>query len=114
MELLPIGPVNFLDTAGINDTTELSEERIEKTMKILNRTDVAVIVCDFNGVDKYEKELIEKFKELKIPFLIIVNKTDLQPISDKALAELKEYCKNIILTSTKTDNELVYKFDYVG
>lgn len=110
MELLPIGPVNFLDTAGINDTTELSEERIEKTMKILNRTDVAVIVCDFNGVDKYEKELIEKFKELKIPFLIIVNKTDLQPISDKALAELKEYCKNIILTSTKTDNELVYKF----
>lgn len=110
MELLPIGPVNFLDTAGINDTTALSEERIEKTMKILNRTDVAVIVCDFNGVDKYEKELIEKFQELKIPFLIIVNKTDLQPISDKDFAELKEYCNNVILTSTKTDNELVYKF----
>ena len=64
MELLPIGPVNFLDTAGINDSTALSNERIEKTMKILNRTDVAVIVCDYNGIDEYEKSLIEKFNEL--------------------------------------------------
>lgn len=110
MELLPIGPVNFLDTAGINDTTALSDERIEKTLKILNRTDIAVIVCDFNGIDKYETELIRKFNELKIPFLIIVNKTDLQQVSNEVLAELKKYCNNIILTSTKTDNELVYKF----
>ena len=53
MELLPIGPVNFLDTAGIDDKTALSSERIEKTMKILNRTDVAVVVCDYNGIDEY-------------------------------------------------------------
>ena len=60
MELLPIGPVNFLDTAGINDSTELSKERIEKTMKILNRTDIAVIVCTPDGIDDYEKSLTEK------------------------------------------------------
>lgn len=55
MELLPIGPVRFLDTAGIDDTTSLSDKRIEKTMKIINRTDVAVIVCDYKGIDEYEK-----------------------------------------------------------
>ena len=74
MELLPVGPVNFLDTAGINDSTALSAERIEKTMKILNRVDIAVIVCDYNGIDNYEQALIDKFNELNIPFLILVNK----------------------------------------
>ena len=47
MELLPIGPVTFLDTAGLDDITELGEKRVEKTMKVLNRIDVAVIVCEF-------------------------------------------------------------------
>ena len=47
MELLPVGAVVFLDTAGINDTTALGKERIEKTMKVINRTDVAVIICDY-------------------------------------------------------------------
>uniref|UniRef100_UPI0040278465 GTPase n=1 Tax=Candidatus Scatousia sp. TaxID=3085663 RepID=UPI0040278465 len=42
MELLPVGPVTFLDTAGIDDKTELAQERIEKTKKIINRTDIAV------------------------------------------------------------------------
>lgn len=45
MELLPVGPVTFLDTAGLDDETELSGQRIEKTMKVVNRIDVAVVVC---------------------------------------------------------------------
>ncbi|MFR1672432.1 MAG: GTPase, partial [Candidatus Gastranaerophilaceae bacterium] len=79
MELLPIGPVTFLDTAGIDDATALSEQRIEKTMKVINRTDAAVVVTDFNGFDEYEFELIKKFEELNIPYLVVVNKTDVQP-----------------------------------
>lgn len=110
MELLPIGPVNFLDTAGINDSTALSAERIEKTMKILNRVDVAVIVCDYNGVDNYEKTLMEKFNELKIPYLIIVNKTDIQKPGEKVLEELNSLCKNVLVTSTYSDEALVYRF----
>lgn len=110
MELLPIGPVNFLDTAGINDSTALSSERIGKTMKILNRTDIAVVVCDYNGVDDYERALIEKFKELKIPFIILVNKTDIENISDKKLAELNKLCENVLITSTYTDDRLVFRF----
>ena len=48
MELSPIGAVNFLDTAGLDDETKLGKKRIEKTLKILNRTDIAVLVTDNN------------------------------------------------------------------
>ena len=80
MELLPVGPVTFLDTAGLDDESELGEKRVEKTMKVINRIDVAIIVCDFNGIDNYEKELIKKFEELKIPYLIVENKCDIKKV----------------------------------
>lgn len=110
MELLPIGPVNFLDTAGINDSTNLASERIEKTLKILNRTDIAVIVCDYNGIDEYEKTLINKLNELKIPFIIVVNKTDVQKPQVGVTEEIQKFCNNVIITSVKTDSQIVFKF----
>ncbi len=103
MELLPVGPVTFLDTAGLDDKTQLAMQRIEKTMKIINRIDVAIIVCDFNGVDDYEKELIEKFDELKIPYLIVVNKSDVKKIT-------LEGFENVLYTSVKNDENIVYEF----
>lgn len=108
MELLPVGPVTFLDTAGLDDETELSGQRIEKTMKVVNRIDVAVVVCDFNGIGKFENDLIEKFKELKIPYLIVVNKCDLAPKSFHI--DLKPELSNIIYTSVKKDDKIVFKF----
>ena len=109
MELHPIGPVNFLDTAGINDKTKLASERIEKTMKILNRTDVAIIVCDYNGFDEYEIDLINKLKELHIPYIVVINKIDIQGVKENVLDNLHKYTENLIITSTKTDEELVFK-----
>lgn len=109
MELLPIGPVNFLDTAGINDSTALSSERIEKTMKIINRTDAAIVVCDYNGIDDYERNLIKKFNELKIPFMIFINKTDEKYPSASIIEDLKNYTKHILLSSVKTDDLIVFK-----
>lgn len=108
MELLPVGPVTFFDTAGLDDETELSVQRIEKTMKVVNRIDVAVVVCDFNGIGKFENDLIEKFKELKIPYLIVVNKCDLAPKSFHI--DLKSELSNIIYTSVKKDEKIVFKF----
>jgi len=101
MELLPIGPVTFLDTAGLDDTTELGEKRIEKTLKIIDRVDIAVIVCESNEFDNYEKDLIKKLEELNIPYIILVNKCDI---------EQKNSEKNIIYTSAKTDNNIIFKF----
>lgn len=103
MELLPVGPVTFLDTAGLDDESELGEKRVEKTMKVINRIDVAIIVCDFNGIDDYENELIKKFEELKIPYLIVENKCDIKKV------ELSAY-DNVLYTSVKDDEALVFKF----
>ncbi len=118
MELLPVGPVNFLDTAGINDTTALGAERIEKTMKIINRTDIAVIVCDYNGIDDYEKNLIQKFDELKIPYLIVINKQDEKEIPTEKYEEILKQVQNdsskpedkILKTSALNDENIVFKF----
>lgn len=103
MELLPVGPVTFLDTAGLDDKTALGEKRIEKTMKIINRTDIGVIVCDYEGLKDYEKDLIKKFEGLNIPYLIVVNKSDLKEI------KLEGY-KNVLYTSVLQDKEIVFKF----
>lgn len=110
MELLPVGPVTFLDTAGIDDKTELGVKRLEKTLKALNRIDIAVIVTDYNGLDNYETDLIKKLDELKIPYLIVVNKTDINQISELKLNIIKSITSNIIVTSVLQDNDLVYKF----
>ena len=110
MELLPVGPVNFLDCAGINDETSLGEQRTEKTLKVLNRTDVAVLVCDYKGLDKNDEFLIGRFNELNIPFVAVVNKSDVEKISEDKLAVIKGFTSNILITSAKNDDEIVYKF----
>ena len=118
MELLPVGPVNFLDTAGINDTTILGQERVKKTIKIINRTDIAVIVCDYNGIDDYEKDLINKFDELKIPYMIVINKQDVREIPAEKYDEILKQVQNdsskpedkILKTSARMDKDIVFKF----
>lgn len=110
MELLPIGPVVFLDSAGTDDNTILGAQRLEKTLKILNRIDVGVLVCDYSGLNEYDKSLISRFNELNIPFITIVNKSDEQKISDQCLDNIKKHCENILETSVKSDNDIVYKF----
>ena len=103
MELLPLGPVTFLDTAGLDDNTLLAKKRIEKTFKIINRCDIAVVVCDYNGIGKYETELIKKFDELDIPYFIAVNKCDVKRV------EIQDY-KNVLYTSVISDEDIVFRF----
>ena len=110
MELLPIGPVRFIDTAGINDKTALSENRIEKTMSVINRTDIGVIVCDYNGTDEFDSDLIQKLDELGIPYIILVNKTDIKHPAEEVLSELYTKTPHIVFTSAVGDNDLIFKF----
>ena len=64
MELLPLGPVTIIDTAGIDDEGQLGELRVEKTIEILNKTDIAILVSDAqNQLNSYDKKLIDIFKE---------------------------------------------------
>lgn len=110
MELLPVGPVTFLDTAGLDDKTELSGQRIEKTLKIINRTDIAVVICDFKGIDEYEKDLFGKFDELQIPYMVVINKCDIEQVSGEKLSEIVNYTDKILITSTVNDENIIFKF----
>lgn len=109
MEMLPLGPVVLIDTAGIDDIGELGELRIEKTKKVIERTDIAIIVSDFNCWDKYEKELAEQFITNKIPVIAIVNKIDLQQPKEDKILEIKEKTDFIIQTSTINDKNIPLK-----
>ena len=78
MELLPLGPVTIIDTAGIDDEGKLGELRIEKTIEILNRTDIAILVSDAkNNLNDYDKKLIDIFNQKNIKYIIAYNKSDL-------------------------------------
>lgn len=110
MELLPVGAVRLLDTAGLDDSTELSASRIEKAIKVINRTDIGVIVCDYNGIDDYEKNIIKQFDELNIPYLIIVNKTDIGDVNETVMSDLYTLTPHIILTSALNDKDIIFKF----
>jgi len=76
MELLPLGPVLFIDTAGIDDTGALGEKRIAKTYAVFDRTDMGVIVTNFKEWSNYEQDLINEFTDRAIPYLIVFNKID--------------------------------------
>ena len=76
MELLPLGPVTMIDTPGLDDQTELGEARIEKTMRILDSTQIAVLVTESPLLSETEKEIIAQFEKRKLPYLVCVNKCD--------------------------------------
>lgn len=78
MELLPMGPVTVIDTPGFDDLGELGALRVQQTRRVLEKTDVAVLVTDgTEEKSQTEAELISLFKERNIPYIIAVNKSDL-------------------------------------
>ena len=102
MELLPLGPVLFVDTAGIDDKGALGLQRVEKTKRIIDRIDLAIVVCDSNGFsenDEFEKLLISEFQARKTSFIIVINKIDEGEISSEKLTKLKNYNVEIVYTS---------------
>lgn len=81
MELLPIGPVLFIDTAGIDDVGALGELRVQKTRQVLDRTDVGIVVAPAGDWGEFEEAILRELQERKIPALVVFNKTDLAPVS---------------------------------
>lgn len=78
MEILPIGPVVIVDTPGIDDQGTLGKLRIQRTLSVLKTIDIAVLVVDATkGLQSLDKELIQMFKENKLPYFIAYNKIDL-------------------------------------
>ena len=108
MELLPLGPVVIIDTAGIDDEGELGKLRVAKTKQVLNKTDIAILVAESGReLDNDETELLELIKSKNIPCIIAYNKADLTD-SSKALAD------NEITVSAKENININELKDLIG
>lgn len=89
MELLPVGPVVFLDTAGIDDTGELGALRTERARKIFDRADVAILVLEPGTWGRWEQEVVKTASGKNIKVIPLINKTDLAAPAAELLTALK-------------------------
>ncbi|PKK85427.1 MAG: [FeFe] hydrogenase H-cluster maturation GTPase HydF, partial [Thermoplasmata archaeon HGW-Thermoplasmata-1] len=102
MEILPIGPVLLIDTAGIDDVGELGELRVARTYKVLDQTDLAIVVVEAGaGLLEYERKMMAIVRERKIPFILAVNKSDLGVRAGLEL-ELKSSGAPYVMVSAST------------
>ncbi len=104
MEILPIGPIMIIDTAGIDDVGDLGKLRIGKTREVMSKTDVAVIVLDANEeLSEFEEVLLEDFDELNTEVIIAVNKIDVKAVSGEKLEEIAgKTGKKVVALSSQT------------
>ena len=104
MELLPIGPVLFVDTAGVDDVGALGAQRIEKTRLAIARTDIGVLVCESGVWTDFEEKLLAELRAHGIPVLVALNKTDLQrPNTDHMIRFEQENLPYVKLVATTGD-----------
>ncbi len=91
MEILPIGPVVIIDTAGLDDVGELGELRVKRTLEVLARTDLAVLVIDAaSGAGDFDRKLMATLRERKVPVVCAANKADMVDTAAGWSAELGE------------------------
>ncbi len=98
MEMLPLGPVLFIDTAGIDDIGSLGELRIQKTRQVIDRTDVALLVAVGDDWGEFEEKLLSEFKSRKIPVVVVFNKVDICKPSLTLLDNLTQQGIKYVLT----------------
>ena len=92
IEIFGIGPVVLIDTAGIDDMSELGKQRVEKTYQTLKEIDCAILVITGEDFGEPERKIIAEFKKHEVPFIIVHNKSDIAKASDNLLEViLKEY-----------------------
>ena len=109
IEIHGLGAATLFDTAGVDDAGELGQKRILKTNETIENIDIAVLVVENNEFAKFESELIDKFKSLNKPFLLLINKCDLKETKGEFLNLIKPF--KFIKTSAKTklNLELIYE-----
>jgi [FeFe] hydrogenase H-cluster maturation GTPase HydF len=107
MELLPIGPVLFVDTAGVDDVGALGAQRIEKTRLAIARTDIGVLVTEAGVWTEFEEKLLAELRSHGIPVLVALNKTDLHRPATELLIRFEQenlpYVKLIATTGEGLD-----------
>lgn len=105
MELLPLGPVVFIDTAGIDDTTSIGALRVEKTEEVLDKLDLAILLVSAESIlsndVEFEKKWKEKILAKKKPIILAVNKIDIVKNNKEFNLKVEEVEKALDLKSIK-------------
>ncbi|MCX7806152.1 MAG: [FeFe] hydrogenase H-cluster maturation GTPase HydF [Planctomycetota bacterium] len=99
MELLPLGPVLFIDTAGIDDTGALGEMRVQRTRRVFDRTDLGVLVAEVGEWGQFEDMILAEFKTRGIPAVVVFNKIDLGSPRQEILDRLAKEKIRVAMTS---------------
>ena len=97
IEIFGVGPCVIIDTAGIDDEGELGRQRVGKSLKVLEEIDCAVLVIAENRFGEPEMQLVTRLKELAVPFFIVHNKADEQPLEARLKAKIETEIKCNIL-----------------
>jgi [FeFe] hydrogenase H-cluster maturation GTPase HydF len=100
MELLPLGPVLFIDTAGIDDEGALGQMRVDKTRRVLDRADLAVLVCEADSWSPFEQGLREELASRGVPTVVALSKTDIHEPLESTLEMLARDKVPFVLTSS--------------
>jgi [FeFe] hydrogenase H-cluster maturation GTPase HydF len=107
MELLPLGPVLFVDTAGVDDAGALGELRMERTRAIFERVDLGVVVTEAGAWGAFEDGLVAELSRRKVPIIIAVNKIDTRPLSSEERARLQHAGGALVALSALTGEGVV-------
>jgi len=99
MELLPVGPVVFIDTAGIDDKSELGNLRTNRTSKIFDKTDVAIVILEPDKWTDWEQKIFKICQSKKIEIIPLINKTDLITSSENFILKIKALGLNPLFCS---------------
>ena len=89
MELLPVGPVLFIDTAGIDDVGALGELRVQRTKAVFDRTDVGLLVTQGDEWGEFEEAMLAEMEGRKAPVIVVFNKSDIAAPGPETVARLK-------------------------
>ena len=107
IEIPGLGPVVLIDTAGIDDGGELGQQRVNKTLQAVQQVDMAIVVFSNNCFGEYEQQLTKRLQQLRIPFILLHNKTDECPTDDSVALELtNRYQADFLDFSAKTGEKL--------
>ena len=98
-ELSPIGPVVFMDTAGIDDVGDLGAEKEKKSLSVLEWMDIAIVVCEAKTWGEHEENILRKTKLNGTPTIVVFNKTDLQAPSETQVQDLRTRGYKVVQTS---------------
>lgn len=105
VEILGLGPVIVVDTAGIDDEGDLGQKRVQKSKNTIKNVDCAVLLISENRFDSYEKELIKEFENFDTPYLIVHNKSDLEMLEQASIDTIRQITQAEIVDFTTINDQ---------